>query len=222
MLDLPFPLVTLTILFSSIGFSIHAFKNRGSFEKYLFNAYAIKHHNEKYRFLSHAFLHSDYAHLIINMFVLYSFGRVLESAYFPVVFGKFSTLIFILLYTGGIYASSIVDYLRQKDNIHYNAVGASGAVSALVFSAILLNPNSSMGIIFIPFIRLPSWVFGLLYLAYSFYMDRNKNDQIAHGAHAWGAVFGFLFTGIMDLIIANPELNDRIFNLFIRQIISIF
>jgi hypothetical protein len=79
-----------------------------------------------------------------------------------------------------------------------------------------------MGIIFIPFIRLPSWVFGLLYLTYSFYMDKNKNDQIAHGAHAWGAVFGFIFTGLMDLLIANPELQDRIFNLFIRQIISVF
>jgi membrane associated rhomboid family serine protease len=220
MFDLP--IVTFTILICSIGFSIHAFKNRDVFDKYLFNAYAIKHYNEKYRFLSHAFLHSDYPHLIINMFVLYSFGRILESGYFPLVFGKFSTLIFILLYTGGIYASSIVDYFRHNENRYYNAVGASGAVSALVFSAILLNPSSSMGIIFIPFIRLPSWVFGLLYLAYSFYMDKNKNDQIAHGAHAWGAVFGFIFTGLMDLLIANPELQDRIFNLFIRQIISVF
>jgi membrane associated rhomboid family serine protease len=220
MFDLP--IVTFTVLFCSIGFSIHAFKNRDVFDKYLFNAYAIKHYNEKYRFLSHAFLHSDYPHLIINMFVLYSFGRILESGYFPLVFGKFSTLIFILLYTGGIYASSIVDYFRHNENRYYNAVGASGAVSALVFSAILLNPSSSMGIIFIPFIRLPSWVFGLLYLAYSFYMDKNKNDQIAHGAHAWGAVFGFIFTGLMDLLIANPELQDRIFNLFIRQIISVF
>jgi membrane associated rhomboid family serine protease len=220
--DLPFPIVTITILISSIGFSIHAFKNRDVFEKYLFNAYAIKHQKEQYRFLSHAFLHSDYAHLIINMFVLYSFGRILESGYFPLVFGKFSSLIFILLYTGGIYASSIVDYFRHNENSNYNAVGASGAVSALVFSAILLNPNSSMGIIFIPFIRLPSWIFGLLYLAYSFYMDKSKNDNVAHGAHAWGAVFGFLFTGIMDLIIANPDLNDRVFSIFFHQITAVF
>jgi membrane associated rhomboid family serine protease len=222
MFELPYPIVTFVILISSVGFSISAFKDRIIFDKYLFNAYAIKHYNEKYRFLSHAFLHSDYAHLIINMFVLYSFGRILESAYFPFVFGKFSTLIFILLYTGGIYASSIVDYYRNKENPYYNAVGASGAVSALVFSTILLNPNSSMGIIFIPFIHLPSWVFGLLYLAYSFYMDKKKNDQIAHGAHAWGAVFGFLFTGIMDLIIANPEINERVFLLFFKQISTVF
>ena len=221
-MDFSFPIVTITILITTIIFSARAFKNNDLFSKYLFNAFAIKNYNEQYRFLSHAFLHSDYAHLIINMFVLYSFGQVLEGGYFPIVFGKFSTLIYILLYTGGIYASSIADYFRHQNNKYYNAVGASGAVSALVFSSILLSPNSKMGIIFIPFIHLPAWIFGLLYLAYSFYMDKNKNDRIAHGAHAWGALFGFLFTGVMDLIIANPELNDRIFVMFFRQITSIF
>lgn len=188
----------------------------------MFNAYAIKHFNQKYRFLSHAFLHSNYGHLLINMYVLYTFGQLLESIFYPDLFGKYSTLIYILLYTGGIYASSIIDFFRNKDNQHYNAVGASGAVSALVFSIILLRPTSNMGIIFIPFLRIPAWAFGGLYLAYSFYMDRRKMDNIAHGAHAWGAVFGFLFTGIVDLIVANPEFEDRIFISFFKQILNIF
>jgi membrane associated rhomboid family serine protease len=221
-MTLTIPIVTLTILLVTFIFSTRAFNNNELFYKYLFNAYAIKNYKEKYRFLSHAFLHSDYGHLIINMFVLYTFGQTLECGFFPIVFGKYSTLIYILLYTGGIYASSAVDYFRHQNNKYYNAVGASGAVSALVFSSIILSPNSKMGIIFIPFIHLPAWVFGLLYLAYSFYMDKNKNDQIAHGAHAWGALFGFLFTGIMDLIISNPEMNERIFVLFFKQIVSIF
>lgn len=217
-----FPIVTITILLSCIGFSLYAFSNRTVFEKYMFNAYAIKHFNQKYRFLSHAFLHSDYGHLMINMFVLYSFGGILEKAFFPLLFEKFSTLTFILLYTGGIYASSIVDYYRHKNNQYYNAVGASGAVSALVFSTILLSPTSNMGIIFIPFLKIPAWIFGVLYLAYSFYMDKRKGDNVAHGAHAWGAVFGFFFTGVLDLLIANPNIEDRVFVSFFKEIINVF
>lgn len=218
---MPFPIVTITILLSCIGFSLYAFSNRDVFEKYMFNAYAIKHFNQKYRFLSHAFLHSDYGHLMINMFVLYSFGSILEGGFFPMLFGKLSALVYILLYTGGIYASSIVDYYRHKDNQDYNAVGASGAVSALVFSSILLSPTSNMGIIFLPFLKIPAWIFGALYLAYSFYMDKRKSGNIAHGAHAWGAVFGFFFTGIMDLIIANPH-YERVFKAFFEQILNVF
>ncbi len=211
------PIVTFTILIACVGFSMYAFSNRVIMDKYLFNAYAIKHYNQKYRFLSHAFIHADYGHLIINMYVLYAFGSMLEVSFFSDLFGKFSTLFYILLYTGGIYASSFADFIKHKNNPSYNAVGASGAVSALVFSVILLKPTSGMGIIFLPFLHIPSWVFGLLYLAYSFYMDRRKGDNIAHGAHAWGAVFGFFFTGILDLVYANPN-YERVFVSFFEQI----
>jgi membrane associated rhomboid family serine protease len=165
-------------------------------DKYMFNAYAIKHFNQKYRFLSHAFIHADYGHLIINMYVMYSFGSRMETEVFPVLFGKWATLYFILMYTLGIYASSLADYIKHKNNQYYNAVGASGAISSLVFSFILITPMSPLGLFF----HLPAWLFGVLYLAYSFYMDRRKGDNVAHGAHAWGAVFGFLFTGIMAQI----------------------
>lgn len=207
------PIVTLTILIACIAFSMYAFSNRAIMDKYLFNAYAIKHYNQKYRFLSHAFIHADYGHLIINMYVLYTFGSMLETYFFKDLFGIKSTLFFILLYTGGIYASSLADFIKHRNNPNYNAVGASGAVSSLVFSVILLSPTSSMGVIFLPGVHIPSWIFGLLYLAYSFYMDRRKGDNIAHGAHAWGAVFGFFFTGI---------LNYKLFIVFFYQIIESF
>ena len=211
------PIVTFTILIACVGFSMYAFSDRSIMDKYLFNAYAIKHFNQKYRFLSHAFIHADYAHLIINMYVLYSFGRIIESQVYPFLFGKYSTLYFILMYTMGIYASSFADYIKHKNNQYYNAVGASGAVSALVFSFILIAPVETLGL----FLPLPAWLFGFLYLGYSFYMDRRKGDNIAHGAHAWGAVFGFLFTGIVGEIYGKPvflkfyiQISNSITNFF--------
>ena len=200
-------MVTYTILAANLILSIMAFNNASLFTKYMFNAYAIRSKKEHYRFLSHAFIHNDYAHLLINMYVLYSFGMIIETAFsLPDLFGTKGTLIYIILYTGAIYASSFIDFLRHRFNPSYNAVGASGAVSALVFSTILIAPNTGMGFIFLPGISIPSWIFGLLYLAYSFYMDKRSSDQVAHGAHAWGAVFGFLFTGIMK-----PELFVHFF-----------
>jgi membrane associated rhomboid family serine protease len=193
------PIVTFTILIACVGFSMYAFSDRGIKEKYMFNAYAIKNFRQGYRFLSHAFIHEDYRHLILNMYALYLFGGILETHYFPQVFGKLSTLFYILVYTGGIYASSLVDFIKYRNNPYYNSLGASGAVSALMFSFILIEPLGDMRLLFLPFLRIPSWVIGGLYLGYSFYMDRSKNkrDNLAHGAHAWGAVFGFVFTGIL-------------------------
>lgn len=202
-----FPVVTITILVACIGFSLYAFSNRSVFEKYMFNAYAIKHYDQKYRFLSHGFLHANYGHLILNMYALYLFGRILEMGDFPYSFGKYSTLFYIVLYTGGLYASSFVDFFKHKDNPNYNAVGASGAVSALMFSFILCEPNGGLYLIFFPFKAIPAWILGIAYLGYSFYMDRNKKDNIAHGAHAWGAVFGFLFTGVMDLLVQKNSVS---------------
>ncbi len=189
-------MVTLTIVIGTAICSILAFNNPALFEKYLFSAYAIKNQKQNYRFLSHAFIHVDWVHLIMNLYVLYTFGKILETGLFPQLFGKLSTLYFILLYTGAIYASSIADYIQHKNNPTYSAVGASGAVSAIVFSFILIIPKGGLGLMFLPF-NIPAWIFGLLYLAYSWYMNKKNIDNVGHGAHFWGAVFGLLFTGIL-------------------------
>lgn len=201
-------MVTLAIVFGTAIFSIMGFNNRELFEKYLFNAYAIKTYKQQYRFLSHAFLHVDWTHLLLNLYVLHSFGRILENNLFPQLFEKKATLYYILLFTGSVYASSMADYFRYKNNPTYSAVGASGAVSAIVFSTILILPDMGLGFFFLP-IHLPAWLFGLLYLAYSWYMNRRNIDNVGHGAHFWGAIFGFVFTGILK-----PEL----FLNFFRQI----
>lgn len=178
--------------------SFQAFSNQEIFDKLKFNAYIIKHSKQGYRFLSYGLVHADWIHLIINMFVLFSFSKTVIII-FRFHFGIIGILYFLCLYVGGLALSTIASYLKHKENYYYNAVGASGAVSAVLFSSIILWPKGSIGFIFIP-IDIPSPIFGLIYLGYSFWMSKKANDNIGHDAHFWGAVFGIIFT-----IAINPE-----------------
>ena len=188
-------IITFVIIALTGFISISAFNNIELFSRLKFNAYQIKHSNEKWRFLSYALLHSGWMHLIINMYVLYSFGSVVEK-FFAANFGPLGYLYYILLYTGGILFSTLYDFGKYKDDIYYNAVGASGAVSAVVFSSILVFPSGSIFLFPIPF-PLPSWVFGIVYLIYSAYMGKKGIDNIGHSAHFWGAIFGIVLTVII-------------------------
>jgi len=172
--------------------------------KYLFHPYSIYHNKEHYRFLTHAFIHGDYMHLFFNCFALYSFGLSLENNYFgdPRLFDpKLGKLYYIILFTGGIYAASITEYIRNKNNPSYSSLGASGAISSVVFSCIMVNPSSKMSFFFIP-IDIPGWIVGLLLLGISYYLIRRKRagsytDNISHESHFWGALFGIVFTLII-------------------------
>jgi membrane associated rhomboid family serine protease len=126
------------------------------------------------------------------MFVLWSFGTMVESL-FANNFGNLSSLYFLVLYIGGVAFSTLPSYGKHKNHDFYNAVGASGAVSAVLFSSILMYPEGSVVFIFFP-VPIPAWIFGILYLIYSAYMSRKGNDNIGHDAHFWGAVFGLAFT----------------------------
>ena len=194
----------LVIIILTAAISIMAFGNEELFRKLKFNAYFIKRDKEWYRFFSYALLHADWGHLFINMFVLWSFGGIVLQ-FFKEDFGQMAALKFLLLYVGGVLFSTIFDYFKNKDNIYYNAVGASGAVSAVVFSSIILFPTGKIFFIFIP-IGIPSWIFGILYLVYSAYMGKRGSDNIGHFAHFWGAVFGIIFT-----IFINPAFVTRFF-----------
>ncbi len=183
--------ITIFIVIITSIVSIIAFQNHEIFDKFKFNAFAVKHSGQWYRAFTYGLLHADWAHLAINMFVLYSFGGVVELI-FKSIFPEKYILYFLLLYIGGISFSIIFDMKKYKDEPSYNAVGASGAVSAIVFASILLYPIGKISLLFIP-IGIPSFVFGILYLVYSAYMDKKKIDNIGHSAHFWGAVFGFVF-----------------------------
>lgn len=185
------PIVILTSLISIIAFS-----NRDWFAKSQFNPYLVKHRNEWHRFLTHGFIHADWLHLIVNMYVLYQFGQQLEQIYLG-WFGEKGKLFYILLYVLAIILSSIPSYEKHKNDHWYNSVGASGAVSAVVFACILFVPTMKLALIFLP-IPMPAFVFGILYLVYSYYMARKGTDNIGHDAHFFGAVFGIMFTILLD------------------------
>jgi membrane associated rhomboid family serine protease len=190
--------ITLLLIAVTAIVSFMAFSNGQLFDKLRFNAYYIKHDRQWYRFLSHALLHADLAHLAINMLVFWSFAGVVMT-FFSRDFGSMATVVFLGLYVGGVIFSSVYDYFKHSEDIYYSAVGASGAVSAIVFSSIILYPDGRIFLLFIP-IGIPSWIFGILYLAYSAYMGKRGGSNIGHSAHFWGAVFGIAYT-----IIINPD-----------------
>lgn len=201
-------MITTAIIAACIIFSLIAFNNHAVFEKYLFSSYAVTHYKQYYRIFTHAFLHGDYMHLAFNMYALYLFGSMLEEAFsFPGLFGSKGPFLYGALYLGGIIFSSLPDLAMHKNNSSYRSVGASGAVNAIVFSAILINPTMGMGLMFLPFF-IPAWIFGILYLAYSWYMAKRGGDNIGHNAHFYGALFGFLFT-----IVLKPSLFMRFIGL---------
>jgi len=201
--------VTLIIIAITVIVSVLALKKREIFRRLAFNAYDIKHFKNSYRFLSYAMIHADWIHLLINMMVLYSFGRIVEQ-YYEIIFGVKGILYFLLLYIGGTALSTLPSYGKHKDDYSYTAVGASGAVSAVVFASILFDPLMKIYLFFVP-IGIPAIIFGVLYLIYSAYMGKKNIDNIGHDAHFWGAIFGFVFT-----IVLKPDLIVRLFSILVN------
>lgn len=204
--------MTLILIAITSIVSIMAFNRRDLMAKMQFNPYQTYHRKEWHRLISHGFLHADYTHLIINMIVLFSFGSSVERTFNQLeAAGHMSQprVYFVALYLGAILVSSLTTLKKHKDNYWYNAVGASGAVSAVVFTHIFFAPWSKLYLYFL--IGIPGIVFGPLYLAYSYYMSKKNADMINHDAHFIGAVFGFLF----PLLI-----NPKFINIFLNQILN--
>jgi len=202
------PLIYI-IIAGTVITSIAAFQDRRLFEKFRFDPYGMTVNKDWHRFFTYALLHADWGHLFINMFVFYSFGSNVYVL-FTLLFSGKALLYFILLYTGGIFISVIPSFEKHKRNPYYTAVGASGAVSAILFSSILMYPQGEIIFLMLP-IPIPAYIFGILYLLYSWYMARRGTDNIGHDVHFWGAVFGFVFTGI---------LKPSLFILFIQQLFN--
>ena len=189
--------ITVIILIVTIIVSLIALQKEDEMRKLIFNPYIIKQKNEWQRFISHAFIHADFMHLGVNMYVFWMFGSFAEE-----VLGSTN---FLLLYFGGIIFSSIPSFLKHKTNPNYNSLGASGAVASVVFAFVIINPSSYIYLMAV--IPMPAWVFGILYLVYEAYMDKKSNDRIAHDAHFYGALWGILVTGF-----SNPEFISTFFD----------
>lgn len=203
----------LLIVLTSI-ISITAFNRRDIFDKLQLNPYAVYHKKEWYRIVSHGFLHANWLHLFINMFVLYSFGSSVENIFKQLAANgiiKSPILSYVLLYFLSMIFATVTTIKKQKDNQWYNSIGASGAVSAVVFTSIFFQPLAKL--YFYAVIPIPGIVFGVLYLGYSQYMSRRggEKDNINHDAHFIGAVFGFLFPLILD---------PKLIHIFINQLFN--
>ena len=199
--------LTLYIIIITGIVSFLAFNDQRMMQRLIFNPYVIHQRKEWYRFISSGLIHADWLHLIVNMFVLYSFGGVVED-YYKIYFGDQAVVYFLLLYVGGLMASVLITYKKQKDNPGYNALGASGAVSGIVFASIVFDPMQKLALYGV--IELPGIIFGVLYIIFCYYMDKRGGTGINHDAHLWGAVYGFVFT-----IILRPSL----FLLFIDKLV---
>jgi len=197
--------ITLSIVVITAIISIQAFNNAGFMQKLIFNPYAINQKKEWYRFLSSGFLHGDWIHLLLNMFVLFSFGSAVQK-YYAYFFGSAGNYLFILLYLSSIVAANASTYYAHKNNSGYNGLGASGAVSAVVFASILFQPTAK--IYLYGLIGIPGYIAGIAYLVYSQYSSKNSQDNINHEAHFYGAVYGVVFTLVFKPSILKYFLNQ--------------
>jgi membrane associated rhomboid family serine protease len=183
--------ITLTIIILTCIISFSAFNSEKITNDLIFWPPMIKNKNQYYRFVTSGLIHADITHLAFNMITLYFFGRMMED-FFIARIGKPG---FLLFYIAGIILSELPSYFKHRDNYYYRSLGASGAVTAVLFSYILLAPWQTMYVFFIP---IPAIIFAVIYIAYTAYMNKRGGDNINHSAHLWGAIWGLVFTFLME------------------------
>jgi len=180
-------LVTIIIIGANVLFSLKGFEDRLFFERYKFNVGSIR-RGEQIRMFSSAFLHADPTHLLFNMITLYFFANS--------VLQPLGTFNFIVIYLASLLFGNLLSLYFHKDEYWYSAIGASGAVTGILYSAILLDPNMPLYIFFVP-VPIPGYIFGIGYLLYSIYGMKNRIGNIGHDAHFGGAIGGYVITLIL-------------------------
>lgn len=190
--------ITLIIIIITVLVSIGGFSNQKIINDLIFYPPAITKHKQWYRFFTCGFIHADVPHLLFNMFSLYLFGGNLEydpepnRVDFMDIFGDRGKLYYLIMYILALFVCLLPTFAKHRDDYYYKSLGASGAVSAVIFASIILHPLDKLGFFYLPPI-IPAWIFGILYLVISSYMGRRGRDNINHSAHIWGALFGIAF-----------------------------
>ena len=188
--------ITVIIIIITALVSIAGFRSAKVIDDLIFYPPAITKNKQYYRFVTCGFIHADIPHLFFNMYAFYLFGegQVKNGTenIFTSIFGNYGKSLYIIMYVLALIVCLIPSFLKNKTNPNYRSLGASGAVSAVVFAYILFNPLQGVGLIFIP-VFIPGFLFGILYLVISYFLDRKGGGTINHSAHIWGGLFGIIF-----------------------------
>ncbi len=197
--------VTIALIVINVIVSLIAMNNQDVLSKTIMWPYGVKRYNQYYRFITSGFIHADYMHLFFNVFTLFFFGTVVEKTFS--IYGLGGNIAYLALYFLGLIASDLPTYLKQKDNYNYHCLGASGAVSAVVFAAVVFDPWSS--IYLYGALKISALLYAVLYIVYCVTMSKKDGDNINHDAHLWGSLFGLGFT-IALIAAMQPVLFDFI------------
>ena len=185
--------LTIVIVAITVLVSWRAFNDRALYDRLILWPPAIERGKQYDRLLGYGFVHADWMHLIFNMITLWSFGTAVER-----VFSEWITPVgYVLFYLSAIVVSILPTYITHRNDANYRSLGASGGVSAVLFAFILFDPWSKLIIFPIP-VPIPAFLFAILYVAYSIWMDRRGRDNVNHSAHLWGAAYGLLFTVLLE------------------------
>jgi membrane associated rhomboid family serine protease len=184
--------ITLVIIIVTTLVSISGFSSHKIIDDLIFYPPAVSQQKQWWRFITCGLIHADFGHLILNMYALYIFGIPVEHAFVLEIFGQYGSFVYLLMYVSALIVCLLPTYKKNRSNFYYRSLGASGAVSAVVFCYILLSPLQKLSLIFFP-IGIPGFIFGALYLIFSSILDRRSADNINHSAHIWGALYGVLF-----------------------------
>ena len=203
--------ITIIIIIITVLVSIGGFSNQKIINDLIFYPPAVSQQNQWYRFFSCGLIHADVGHLIFNMLSFYFFGRFVEGA-FVQFFPESGKWLYLVMYVSALFISLYPTYLKHKDNYSYRSLGASGAVSAVIFAGLIIAPTEKIYLFFIP-IGIPGFIFAPLYLLLTAYMDRKGGDGINHSAHLWGALYGVVF-----IVIAGYAAGYDIVTYFISSV----
>ncbi|MVM40202.1 rhomboid family intramembrane serine protease [Spirosoma sp. HMF3257] len=201
--------ITIIIIVITVLVSVMAWRDYSLMDRFIMNPYRVASRGEYYRLVTSGFLHADWGHLLFNMISFYFFGGFIEQVFYYLFAGS-GPVYLVGFYLAAILVSDIPTFLKHRNDPGYNSLGASGGVSAIIFAAILFRPLTPITLFFIP-IGIPGFIFGPLYLAYSYYESRRGAGNINHDAHFYGALFGILF-----MIIVYPQVLPD----FIEQVSS--
>jgi membrane associated rhomboid family serine protease len=183
--------ITLYITIATVAVSLLAMNNETLMDKLIFHPYSVSRNNKLYQYITSGFIHADFMHLAFNMFSFYMFGDLVEQ-YFTMLFGASGSFFYLLMYFSALIVCLIPTYYQHKHQYNYRSLGASGAVSAIVFAGIFLQPTMQIGFFIIPPI-IPGFIFGPIYLGLTAYLSKQGHGGINHSAHLWGSLYGVAF-----------------------------